>query len=58
MNNAPKDNKAEMQTLPDMKKFLLHLRMQKSQGRLQDTSQIKKIKKEIAVLYTQMNADK
>jgi ribosomal protein L29 len=58
MNNTPKDDKAEMQTLPDMKKFLLNLRMQKSQGRLQDTSQIKKIKKDIAVLYTQMNANK
>jgi ribosomal protein L29 len=58
MNNTTEDDKLVLQKLSDMKKFLLHLRMQKSQGRLQDTSQIKKIKKDIARIHTKSNLHK
>ena len=39
----------------ESKKKLLSLRMKKSSGDLKDTSVIKKLKKEIARLFTKMN---
>ena len=41
----------------ELKKRLFSLRMKKSTGELANTSEIKKIKKEIARLFTKLNTE-
>ena len=44
--------------LNSLRKSLLNLRFQKATGQLEKTSQIKKLRKKIAQLYTKMNQNK
>jgi len=54
-----KKNKKELDKtiteINDLKKNLLNLRFKKSTGQLEQTSNIKKTKKKIAILKTQLN---
>ena len=49
------DNKKIILEINDLKKSLLNFRFQKSTGQLEKTSEIKKIRKKIAQLKTEMN---
>ena len=60
MNASPKkieDNKVRSE-INGLKKSLLNFRFQKSTGQLEKTSQIRKIRKKIARLKTEINKNK
>ena len=50
-----KDLDKTITEINDLKKNLLNLRFKKSTGQLEQTSNIKKTKKKIAILKTQLN---
>tara|TARA_B100000575_G_C22681263_1_gene414221 strand:- start:340 stop:534 length:195 start_codon:yes stop_codon:yes gene_type:complete len=50
-----KDNQKTLDEIINLKKSLLNLNFQKSSGQLEKTSQIRKTKKEIARLKTQLS---
>ena len=57
MNSSTKkvDTKKLRSDINDLKKSLLNFRFQKSSGQLEKTSEIKKVRKKIAKLITEIN---
>jgi len=60
MNSSKKiiDNKKTRTEINDLKKSLLNFRFQKTTGQLEKTSEIRKVRKNIARLKTRINNQK